>query len=302
MSKQQVVLVTGASTGFGRLTVETLASKGHRVFASMRDPEGRNASAAGDLIGLAKSRKLDIHIVSLDVTDESSVESAIKQVISAAGRIDVLVNNAGIAWSGITETFTDEQVRQMFDTNYFGVSRMNRAVLPYMRDAGSGLIVHITSGVARIVMLFMAHYSASKFAVEALAEAYRYELAPLGVDSVVVEPGAYPTPIMGKMVGGADESRVPGYGAVAELPQRVGESLGAYFESENAPNPQEVADAVATLVDRPAGTRPVRVLVGADVQGIKPLNDVADTVQREWLEGMQLGELTKLKVAEKVTG
>ncbi len=206
-SPQQVVLITGASSGFGRLIAETLARRKFRVFATMRNASGRNAAAAREIAELAKRESLSLQAVELDVTDDGSVERAVNEVTAKCGRIDVLVNNAGYGIMDLAESVTMAQAQRQFDTNFFGVLRMNRAVLPVMKRQGSGLLLHISSGAGRLAIPGMGLYCASKFALEALAEVYRYELASQGIDSVVIEPGAYATPAMGKLERGEDPGR-----------------------------------------------------------------------------------------------
>ena len=217
-SPQQVVLITGASSGFGRLIAETLARRKFRVFATMRNASGRNAAAAREIAELAKRESLSLQAVELDVTDDGSVERAVNEVTAKCGRIDVLVNNAGYGIMDLAESVTMAQAQRQFDTNFFGVLRMNRAVLPVMKRQGSGLLLHISSGAGRLAIPGMGLYCASKFALEALAEVYRYELASQGIDSVVVEPGAYATPAMGKLERGEDPGRKSGYGEMARIP------------------------------------------------------------------------------------
>ena len=285
MDTKKVILVTGSSSGFGRLTVESLARQGHHVYASMRDINGRNAEASDQIRELAERENLAINLVELDVTDDVSVDEAVIEIIDRSGRVDVLVNNAGFGYMGPTETFTLEQIQQQFDTNFFGVARMNRAVLPYMRRQGSGLLMHVSSIAGRLTMPFMGIYSASKFAVESLAEAYRYELSSLGIDSVIVEPGAFPTSIFAKIGQPSDHSRLAEYGDLAKIPQQMGAGFEEMFSGDTAPDPQEVADAIAKLVATPAGQRPLRTLVGQDAQAATALNQVAEQAQ-EVLMGM----------------
>lgn len=298
MDTKKVILVTGSSSGFGRLTVETLARQGHQVYASMRDPSGRNSEATSQLKGLSERENLSLDVVELDVTDDRSVERAVTEVIDRAGRIDVLVNNAGSAYMGPAETFTLEQIQQQFDTNFFGVARMNRAVLPYMRRQGSGLLVHVSSVAARLSIPFLGIYNASKAAVEGLAESYRYELSGLGIDSVIVEPGAFPTSIFAGITHPADQERLTEYGPVAEIPNEMGESIGELFADDAAPDPQEVADAVAALVDTPAGQRPLRTLVGQDAQAAAELNRVAEQSQEGLMEAFGLADLLSISTEE----
>ena len=298
MDTKKVILVTGSSSGFGRLTVESLARQGHQVYASMRDINGRNAEASDQIRELAERENLAINLVELDVTDDVSVDEAVSEVIDRSGRVDVLVNNAGFGYMGPTETFTLDQIQQQFDTNFFGVARMNRAVLPYMRGQGSGLLLHVSSIAGRLTMPFMGIYSASKFAVESLAEAYRYELSSLGIDSVIVEPGAFPTSIFAKIGQPADHSRLVEYGDLAKIPQQMGAGFEEMFSGDTAPDPQEVADAIAKLVATPAGQRPLRTLVGQDAQAATALNQVAEQAQEVLMEMVGLSDLMSMSSTE----
>ena len=146
MNSKQVVLITGSSTGFGRLFTETLARNGHTVFATMRDPGGHNAKNASEIRTLAEKDSLLIHALELDVTDDASVERAVDAAVAKAGRIDVAINNAGYYLSGLEEAVTTEQARRLMDTNFLGPVRVNRAVLPHMRRQRSGVLMHISSG------------------------------------------------------------------------------------------------------------------------------------------------------------
>jgi len=283
MDTKQVVLVTGASTGFGRLIAETLARHGHTVFATMRDPGGRNARNAEELRALARRESLPLHVLELDVTDDGSVERAVASVVEQAGRIDVAVNNAGYVLAGLAEAATPEQAQRIMDTNFFGSVRVNRAVLPYMRRQRSGLLLHISSGAGRVVIPSFGFYCASKFALEALAESYRYELAPQGIESSIVEPGAYQTPVFGNIVMAADEARTDTYGAANQIGPKVSAALTAA-----AGNAQEVADAVLQIVETPAGQRRLRYRVSAASLGVDEINALSESVQAKVLEAFGL--------------
>ncbi len=285
MSDRSTILVTGASSGLGRLIVEALAAKGHYAFAGMRDLRGRNATNARKLAALG------IEPVELDVTSETSCEAAVGDVLARAGRIDVLINNAGIGAHGLTECFTPDEIRGVFETNFYGVVRMNRAVLPHMRAQKAGLILHMSSGGGRALLPCMAIYCATKFALEALAESYRYELANLGIDSVIVEPGSYPSSFWGKEPGPADESRASGYGPVASLPQHMREVYGTRVNGPGASDPAEVAEACLKLIEMAPGTRPVRVLVGDRVQEVGLINQAQATVQKSFYSAYGVGHL-----------
>ena len=288
MNSKQVVLITGSSTGFGRLFTETLARKGHTVFATMRDPGGRNAKNASEIRALAEKDSLPIHVLELDVTDDTSVERAVDAAIAKAGRIDVAINNAGYYLTGLEEAVTTEQARRLMDTNFLGPVRVNRAVLPHMRRQRSGVLMHISSGAGRVVLPSAGFYCASKFALEALAEAYSYELAAQGIESVIVEPGQYETPIFGSTVTAADESRTNTYGAAKEIPAKVNGAL-----SSTAGNAQEVADAVLRIIETPAGERQLRYFVGPQDFGVDEINALAKRVQANVLEGFGLTANTK---------
>lgn len=290
MEQMAVVLITGASSGFGRLIAETLARKNYQVFATMRNVDSRNAAAAREMQELAKRESLSLSVLELDVTNDSSVERAVDAVVAEAHRIDVLVNNAGHGVMDLAETVTMSQAQRQFDTNFFGVARMNRAVLPAMKRQGSGLLLHVSSGAGRLVIPGMGLYCASKFAMEALAEVYRYELAPLGIDSVVLEPGAYATPIMGKLEKGEDPARRSGYGEVAEVPAR----LQARIASSRA-NPQEIGDKVSQIIETPAGQRQLRYRVGAGGPGVERINALTNEVQAQLLEAFGITALARFK-------
>jgi NAD(P)-dependent dehydrogenase (short-subunit alcohol dehydrogenase family) len=157
MESKQVVLITGSSTGFGRLCAVTLGRRGHTVFATMRDPGGRNAKNASEIRALAEKDSLPIHVLELDVTDDASVERAVDAVVAKTGRIDVAINNAGYALTGLAEAVPTEQAQRLMDTNFFGPVRVNRAVLPHMRRQRSGVLMHISSGAGRITEIGRAH-------------------------------------------------------------------------------------------------------------------------------------------------
>jgi NAD(P)-dependent dehydrogenase (short-subunit alcohol dehydrogenase family) len=287
MNPEKVVLITGCSSGFGRLMAETLARKHHQVFATMRALQDRNANAAHELRALAEREALALHVLELDVTDDASVERAVDDALAQAGRVDVLVNNAGYSLAGLAEATTLEQAKRIMDTNFFGVVRMNRAVLPHMRRQGSGLLVHISSGAGRLGVPGLGLYSASKFALEGLAEAYRYELAAQGIDCVIVEPGGYVTAVFEKLEEAADQSRAAAYGPANQIPKNL---FGALSSSKA--NPQEVVDAVVDLIELPAGNRPLRVPLGLPaMDGFSGLNYISEQYLKNFLELIDVGPL-----------
>jgi NAD(P)-dependent dehydrogenase (short-subunit alcohol dehydrogenase family) len=288
MNSKQVVLITGSSTGFGRLFTETLARKGHTVFATMRDPAGRNAKNASEIRAVAEKDSLPIHVLELDVTDDASVERAVDAAVAKAGAIDVAINNAGYSLTGLAEAVTTEQAQRLMNTNFLGPVRVNRAVLPHMRRQRSGTLIHISSAAGRIVAPAMGFYCASKFALEALAESYSYELAAQGIESVIVEPGQYETPVFGNMVTAADETRTNTYGPVKEIPAKINAAL-----SSTAGNAQEVADAVLRIIETPAGEKQLRYLVSPQSFGVDEINALTKRVQASMLEAFGLAADTR---------
>jgi len=278
--ENKVILITGTSSGFGNLTAKTLAIDGHKVYATMRDSEGKNADSAKELNSTDNIKVLD-----LDVTDDNSVRETVKKIIEAEGKIDVVVNNAGISGSGLTEAYTIEQAKQMFDVNTLGPMRVDRAVLPQMRKQKSGLIIQISSVVGRVVFPYFGAYIASKFAVEAIAQTYSMELQPLGIDSVIIEPGAYPTELFSKMIGPKDKDVLSEYGEMAKAPEQMFKSMGEMFKGPDAPKPQLIADAVKKLVDMEAGKRPLRTVVDTMTgQIVEELNKASDKSQEEMMK------------------
>jgi len=296
MNSKQVVLITGSSTGFGRLFADTLARKGHTVFATMRDPGGRNAKNASEIRTLAEKDSLPIYVLEMDVTDDASVERAVDAAVAKAGRIDVAINNAGYYLSGLEEAVTTEQARRLMETNFLGPVRVNRAVLPHMRRQRSGVLMHVSSVAGRVILPSTGFYCASKFALEALAEAYSYELASQGIESVIVEPGAYETPVFGNTVTAADQARTTMYGAVKEIPAKVNAAL-----SSRAGNAQEVADAVLRIIETPAGEKQLRYVVSPRNSGVDEINALSKQVQANVLQAFGLAADTKF-LKDKAVG
>jgi len=288
MSKTKTVLITGASTGFGRDTAETLAQAGHHVFAAMRDIAGRNRKHADAL------RDKKINVVEIDVSDDGSVDRAVAAVLKQAGRIDVLVNNAGMASAGVSEAFTSDQAKVVFNTNVIGIHRTMRAVLPSMRAAGDGLIINIGSVLGRVTFPFFGIYGASKFAVEALTDSFRYELSQLGVDVVLVQPSAYPTNMYASIQQPADPARATAYGATGEIPGKMFATFTEMFSSAGAPNPHDVAAAIAALIEQRKGERPARTVVGQPFAS-EAVNTATAPLQLGVIESLGLGHLASLK-------
>ena len=235
----------------------------------MRDPEAKNRAHAEALRGQ------NIEVVELDVTDSQSVDRAVAAVIAKAGRIDVLINNAGVAAAGVSEAFTPEQATALFDVNVIGLHRVTRAVLPDLR---------------RVTFPFFGLYGASKFAVEALTDSLRYEVSQLGIDVVLVQPSAYPTQMYASAAQPADTGRAAEYGAVGEIPGAMFQQFTTMLSGPDAPDPHDIAEAVAKLIAIPKGDRPARTVVGAGY-GADTLNDATAPVQAGVVEALGLGHL-----------
>jgi len=224
----------------------------------------------------------------MDVTDEASVDACVAGVVSKTGRIDVLINNAGFAYVDLMETITIEQAKKIFDTNVFGVQRTMRAVLPQMHKQESGLVMQISSGAGRVVFPSFGIYNATKFALEAMTEAYRYELAECGIDCVSLEPGAYKTEIFGKIDRGDDSSRLASYKDMAAVPEKMSNMVATI-----AGDPNQVADAALEIAQTPFGKRQLRYRIGSGGPGVVEINKLTEQVQEQVLQAFGLTKLTK---------
>lgn len=255
---QKVILITGASSGMGKATALHLAKKGHRVFAGVRDMDaGREFEAAGGL---------ELETVPLDVQSDDSVRRAVKTVGNKAGKIDVLVNNAGFGLLAALEDGTDEEVFRQFDVNVFGVIRLCRAVLPLMRAQKSGVIINISSFLGRMGLPLLAHYSASKYAVEAITDSLRYEVNGSGIRVHSVMPGLFGTNFVrkGLKVNEATVSRESPYASlVSQMVPIVSTKIN------NGPDPVAVARAVEGVIDDKDS--PIRVPVGEEAVTFIPM-------------------------------
>ncbi len=270
-----VVLVTGARSGFGKLASLELARRGHTVYGGLRDPDtaGPLMEAAGDL---------DVRPIGLDVTEADQREAAVAMITEAHGRIDGLVNNAGIALGGFLEQIDEEAMRRLFEVNVFGVHALTRLVLPAMRAQRSGSIVMVSSMSGRAAMPGLGAYAASKFALEGMSEAWRHELRPFGVGVVLIEPGPYKTDIFGRNRQEVDGDPAGPYAPFAErMRVKVAEAV------EGAGDPQDVAVAIAEAVEgKRAG---LRYPMGPNsrmrrVAGVLPFGVT------EWFVGRVLGD------------
>ncbi len=285
------VVITGSSSGFGYLNTLTLARNGYKIWATMRDPNGRNANKKSDLETISYKENLSIKVVEMDITKDDSVQSTANQIIEEDGKLDVLINNAGVMYVGITEAYSLEQVKEQFDTNFYGAIRTSKAFLPLMRKFNDGLIINISSLAGRLTFPYFGVYCASKFALEAYSETLRYELKPFGVDICIVEPGPFPT---GLLYSGPDETdRVvfEEYGETSETPKAMLQNFGEFYKSDDAPNPQLIADDILKLINTSKGNRPLRQVSGIDYGTIE-LNEKVRIIQEKHIkDNLQMGHL-----------
>jgi NAD(P)-dependent dehydrogenase (short-subunit alcohol dehydrogenase family) len=277
------IIITGSSNGFGLKAAKDFADKGNKVYATMRNPNGKNANAKADL----ESHSTNIKVVDMDVTDEASVKEAMATILAEAGSVDVLINNAGIMYLGITEAFSVEQAKFQMETNYFGAIRVMQAVLPSMRKAGSGLIINTSSLVGRMSPPFFGTYTATKHALEGYSQALRYEVSPFGVDVVMVEPGPFGTGLLASGQAPAHSEVLETYGELAGVPTAMGENFAQMLQSEDAPDPQWVVDAYLKLAEMPFGSRPTRTVVGI-TWGVDEINELTQPIQDRVLKKCSL--------------
>jgi NAD(P)-dependent dehydrogenase (short-subunit alcohol dehydrogenase family) len=291
---EKVILITGTNSGFGKITARMLSEKGYKIYAGMRNVSSKNAEAAEELKNWE-----GVTVVDLDVTDTRAVNSVVEEIISKEGRLDVLINNAGVFTTGIAQSFTEEDLERIFDVNLKGPWRLLRATLPQFIKQKEGLIINVSSGLGRFSTPFFTIYNSSKFALEGLVEGSHYELKGLGIENVIVQPGAFPTELAAKTMTGSDESVLEGYGEIAQIPQKIGESLHELFSSEHAPNPDLVAEAMVNLIESPKGERPLRVVVDPLTgQFTEKANEQVFTQYKNFLGAFGMGELVAEKEVE----
>lgn len=289
-----IILVTGASSGFGLMTAKSLAQAGHIVYASMRETAGRNAPRVDDIARWAAEHAADLRTVELDVQSEASATAAIQHVLTDAGGLDVIVHNAGHMVFGPAEAFTPEQLIQQYDVNVLGAQRVNRVALPFMRKQRKGLLVWVGSSSTRGgTPPFLAPYFAAKAAMDALAVSYSAELARWGIETTIMVPGAFTkgTNHFGHSGKPADSHIAAEYenGPYAGVAEQALKGL-ASLEPADA-DPEEVARQIVQVVDLPHGKRPFRVHVDPSQDGAEVVNAVADRVRREMFTAIGLVDL-----------
>jgi NAD(P)-dependent dehydrogenase (short-subunit alcohol dehydrogenase family) len=292
--EKKVILVTGASSGFGALAARALSHAGHTVFASMRATTGRNASQVADVARYGAEHGVDLRTVELDVASTDSVNAGVAHVLTDAGRLDVVVHNAGHMSFGPAEAFTPEQFAELYDINVLGTQRVNRAALPLMRKQARGLLVWVSSSSARGgTPPYLSPYFAAKAAMDSLAVSYASELARWGIETSIVVPGAFTkgTNHFTRAGTPADAARAAEYneGPYAGVPEQALKGLSS-LEPADA-DVAAVADAIVRMVDMPFGKRPFRVHVDPSQDGAEIVNGVADRVRAEMFRRIGLEDL-----------
>ncbi|MDC1068036.1 SDR family oxidoreductase [Candidatus Kapabacteria bacterium] len=285
------ILITGANGGFGNLTVVELISAGHEVAASMRDISNRNKANADQL------SKLGAKVVDLDVTDDSSVQKGVEDAVSKLGGLDIVINNAGLGVIGMQEQFTADDWQKVFDINVFGVQRVTRASLPYLRKNGKGLLIYISSLLGRFVMPFYGPYNSSKWALEAMAENYRVELSGFGIETCIVEPGGFATSFFSSLLKPSDNSRDSEYGEYNNAPEAMAEGFGQALASNPEQKPELVAQAILNLVETEHGSRKFRTEVDKMGMGeaLSNYNDSLESIMQNMYKAYQIDNMLKVK-------
>ncbi|NQU35267.1 MAG: SDR family oxidoreductase [Bacteroidetes bacterium] len=281
------ILITGCSSGFGFESAKHLAKNGHFVYASMRNVNGKNSKVASELLDFAKSNNCNIEILEIDVTSDSSVLSAVGKI----PKLDVLINNAGVGYGGPVEAFSSQEILAQLDLNIVGPLRVVKAVLPMMRIRGSGLIIQVSSTAGRGVLPGFGIYHASKWGLEGVSEALRYELAPFGIDVVIVEPGPFATNFFENIVGGSDIEISQAYKHVGEFMEGFGNQVQQMIADDDAPtDPMIVVKTYEDLINMPVGSRPLRTIAGLDF-GFQALNDAVEPIRLSGLKSMGIAGL-----------
>ncbi len=291
---KQVIVITGASSGFGELTAHALADAGHTVYASMRDIAGSNAGKVEAARAYSAKHGVDLRTVELDVQNQASADAAVAAIMEKAGRLDVVIHNAGHMMFGPAEAFTPEQFAELYDINVLGTQRLNRAALPHMRKAGQGLLVWVSSSSTRGgTPPYLAPYFAAKAGMDSLAVSYASELTRWGIETTIVVPGAFTTGTNHFSHGGRpdDEARAAEYadGPYKDVPDLSLKGL-ASLEPAGA-DVAEVARAIVQVVDTPFGKRPFRVTIDPSSDGAEVVNMMADRVRAEMYRRIGLEDL-----------
>jgi NAD(P)-dependent dehydrogenase (short-subunit alcohol dehydrogenase family) len=289
-----VIVITGASSGFGALTARALARAGHTVYAGMRQTTGRNAPQVAEVERYAAEQGVNLRAIEMDVASEPSCERAIEQIVEREGRLDVVVHNAGHMVFGPAEAFTPEQLAELYDVNVLSTQRVNRAALPHLRRQGRGLLVWVSSSsVTGGTPPYLAPYFAAKAGMDALAVVYARELTRWGIETSIVVPGAFTSGTNHFAHAGspADSARAAEYeaGPYAGLGEQITRGFGAIVPPDA--DAGLVAEAIVRVVDTPFGKRPFRVHIDPTSDGAEVANAVSDRVRAEMLHRVGLADL-----------
>jgi NAD(P)-dependent dehydrogenase (short-subunit alcohol dehydrogenase family) len=293
---KQVIVITGASSGFGRLSANALAKAGHTVYASMRGTTGRNAAQVADVEKFARDNSVDLRAIELDVGSQESVDAAIARVVAEQGRLDVVMHNAGHMVFGPAEAFTPEQLAELYDINVLSTQRVNRAALPQLRKQAKGLLVWVSSSSsAGGTPPYLAPYFAAKAGMDAMAVVYARELARWGIETSIIVPGAFTggTNHFAHSGSPADRARVAEYeaGPYAGFGEQIQKAFAAIVPPEA--DASSVADAIVRVVDAPFGKRPFRVHIDPTEDGADVAFAVIDRVRNEMLHRVGFSDLLK---------
>jgi len=291
---KKVIVVTGASSGFGALASRALAVAGHIVYAGMRDTKGRNAPQVALAHEYAAKNGVDLRTVELDVVSDRSVDAGIGKIIAENDRLDVVVHNAGHMVFGPAEAFTPEQLAELYDINVLSTQRVNRAALPQLRKQKQGLVLWVSSSsAAGGTPPYLAPYFAAKAAMDALAVVYARELARWGIETSIIVPGAFTggTNHFAHAGSPSDEERVAEYEAGPY--KGFADDIMKGFASIVPPEADvsAVAEAIVKVVDTPFGKRPFRVHVDPAQDGAEVVNMVLDRVRAELLGRIGLADV-----------
>ncbi len=292
-----IVMITGAATGIGRLTAETLAAAGHTVYATMRDPEGRDTAAASELAALARATGADLRVVALDVTSQDSAEDAVRHILADAGGLDAVVHNAGHLYLGYVEAFTDDDLARLLDVNAVGAHRVNRAVLPYLRENRSGTLVYVGSTILVTTPPFLGPYVASKAAFDALAVVTSYEVSQFGIETSIVMPGAITqgTRHFANASKATDERVSAQYAVLDPLVERTHEAHEQLFAPGTTADPRDVAEEIRRILALPVGDKPFRSVVDAAHAGVDHVMAFSDLTREAFVRRLGFGETLELK-------
>ena len=292
-----IVLVTGAGSGIGSLTAHALAYAGHTSVASMRDIAGRNHDRAAAVRATAEREGLDLHVIELDVASQDSADNASAEMIQRFGGIDAVVHNAGHLSLGYTEAYTSEEIAQLFDVNALGLHRVNRAVLPIMRNVEAGTLVYVGSTTTVSVPPFLGPYVASKFAFDALAQTTAYEVSQFGIETVIVMPGAFThgTEHFANAVGPGDKARAEAYERLDWMVQQYDQATQGLYSPGTDPDPSTVADEIVRILALPVGMKPFRTVVDFTRSDVAHVNEVARASVEDFLTRMGFSELLHVR-------